>query len=158
MPNRRKLIDESFMSGGFGIGQEYWYGVNLSFIQQFPLTTQTYFKRHYGFRPVALYTGLDINFFGHFAFWAGAGINVGIALGPLTIDNSLSTWGIIGPDRKSFSQKLYNPKIGIHIGRVWLKAGPSFLLSDERWSEDQLKLGKYNMNISVSVLGDRSGY
>ena len=71
------------------------------------------------------------------------------------LDIVVSVWGIGGPDGQTFGQTLYNPKIGLYVGRVWLRAGPSFLLSEERWSDNQLKWGNYNMNISLSVVGDR---
>ncbi len=152
---RRTVWDNMFGTGGIGIGQEYWYGVQGSVVMQFRLSKKDYFKRYYGFYPVAAYTSIDLNCMGLFAVWGGVGINGGIALGHFTLDNSLSRWGILGPDGQDFGQTLYNPKIGVHIGRVWIKAGPSILLSEERWKEDQLKLGEMNMNISISYIGDR---
>jgi len=147
------FFDDTFLSGGIVAGQESIFGVKGYFIKPYSFTKSAK-KSAFGFYKVGAYTGLEYGGFMFFAIWGEIGVNTGVSLGPFTLDNSINSLFVLveGPTRY---QTTYNPKLGIHLGPVWLKAGPSFLISKESvLFEDWIKIGKYNMNFEIIVTPD----
>ncbi len=140
-----------FGSMGIFAGQEHFIALKGSLIKPINFGYRWRQAPKYGFYPHGAYASLEGSLFGLFALWGGAGINIGYNIGPVTIDNSLTAWGIIG-ENNSFGLTSYNPKIGLHFGPVWLKAGPSFRLSKHDFIENFLCTGDYHLNFELSFL------
>jgi hypothetical protein len=119
---------------GISAGQETFIGFpKLGAYKEFSLTPKAQplhgRKQFSGFGKCSFYVGAEASML---VFFAGAftiSADAGFALGPVTIDNSLTRTVFASPvgDRNSYSTT-YNPKLGLNIGPVWLKAGPSFKL------------------------------
>ena len=140
-----------FHALGIGVGQEYFFGVKGSLVKPFPFG-RTLKKPKFGFYPKCFYVSIGASAFGLFAVWGGVGLNAGVSLGIFTLDNSVVAWGIVGPDSQTFGSTTYNPKIGLHLGPIWFKAGPSFRLSKELTDPNLLRPGRYNLNFELSYI------
>lgn len=140
--------NDIFGAAGIAIGQEHFAAVKGSIIKPINFGYRPRYYPKYGFYKHGAYASLEGSMFGMFAIWAGLGVNIGYNLGPLTLDNSVTAWGIAG-ENASFGIVTYNPKVGIRVGPVWLKSGPSFLLAGEEFIDNYLKIGRYNMNFEL---------
>ena len=149
------FMDDVFGYGGIGVGQEYFFGVKGSVIKPFAFQKRAR-KPKYGLYPLGAYAGLEANGFSLFAAWGGVGVNGGFTVSNFTMDCSLMNWYAVGPDgQKVPSQQSLNPKLGLRMGPVWLKAGPSFLLSQDSFAPEQLKIGRLNYNFELNILPKR---
>jgi len=74
----------------------------------------------------------------------------------ITIDNSITIWAIVGYSPGSGNWKsIYNPKLGIYLGPVWVKAGPSFTVSQKKeFAFDVIKINNTNFNFEVSYIAE----
>jgi hypothetical protein len=103
----------------------------------------------------AIYGGADLSIFALFQPAIGVTGYSGVKMRFFTIDNSLAFLNGF-PDGKIVNDKhqfTYNPKIGIKLGSVWLKVGPSFIIED-RWIElnKWMKVGSHFYNIDLNII------
>lgn len=154
---RNRILNKAFATLGLGVGNEYFFGLKFSAVLPFSFQKSNgrglFNSKKRKFYPLGGYVSLDANAFGFFAVWGGVGVNAGLSLGFITIDNSLIFLGgnAGGGAGYGSSRVSYNPKIGLNLGnRVWLKAGPSFSLKSTVPSENWIKIGDFNYNFELS--------
>lgn len=158
------FFDDIFGTLGFGVGQEYFFGLKGSLIKPFSfvknrgksriLTNNV--NKHSGFYPLGGYVSIDPNMFVFFAGWVGVGLNVGVSLPFVTVDNSIVVWAISGPSgEEGYGRVTYNPKIGVYVGPVWFKVGPSFILAQKKeFAPDLIKINDTNFNFELSYIAE----
>lgn len=98
------------------------------------------------------YGGGEVSFFYFFLGELSVSANAGIAFGSFTIDNNITSAMIFGFAHEGSFARYYhtcNPKIGIIIGPMWLKAGPSFLLSGEPAFPEMMKINGRSFNFEL---------
>jgi hypothetical protein len=145
---------------GAQVGQENFFGVKGSIL--FPYyfskeSSKNKYSRKWSsnkgkFDKPCLYTGLDLSAMGLFAVWFSAGINAGISLKHITLDNNIAFFGLAGPDNQFGNHLTYNPKFGILIGPVWIKAGPSFLLNPSQAEVNPIRLKNQAFNVEFTII------
>lgn len=98
-----------------------------------------------------MYFGLEGSFFALFGVWRGIGANAGFNFQRITIDNSLTWFRVSGSDGGN-TIITNNPKLGLKLGKVWIKAGPSFQINSNDALENWMKIGQLNYNLEVTFL------
>lgn len=146
---RRPFFKNVFGMGGVAAGQEYLVSVKGSFIKPFRIGSNKGSRSKFGFYPVCAYAGAEAGLMGLFALWGGIGVCGGFAAGPVTIDNSVTCFGIMGNEGAGGGHITSNPKLGLKFGPVWMKAGPSFLLTSESATGNWLQIGQTKMNFEL---------
>lgn len=122
---------------GIGVGQENLVGLpKLSGFASFKLGRQSNSK--FGnFQKSAFYIGSEASIVVLFAGAASISGTAGFKTGRFTTDCSLSRLWLANSDGDVVArQTTLNPKIGVMIGPVWIKTGPSFLLTNENVFRD----------------------
>ncbi|MSQ79850.1 MAG: hypothetical protein EXR21_09300 [Flavobacteriaceae bacterium] len=103
----------------------------------------------------AFYGAADITLFGLFQPVLTITGYVGFKIGSITIDNSLAFLNVF-PDGKWLKDKhqfTYNPKIGLKVGSIWVKVGPSFMLEPKYGLlDDWMKLGNNYYNFDLNFI------
>ncbi len=128
--NRPRVFKDLIFAVGLSVGQETFIGLpKLSAYKEFPLSSKKNQKAKYGFRTYSIYAGVEASLFVVFAGVFTASANVGFAAGPVTLDNSLAFTRVSDPEGDNSNYSTYNPKLGLMIRPVWLKAGPSFVIN-----------------------------
>lgn len=146
-PDKRAKRGSWIGSAGITAGQEYFISFpKLSCLREFPLTRN---RPKYGFSNFSFYAGVEGSMFVMYAGVFGISANVGVAIGPFTVDNSITRTAIVGPSgERPGNYTTYNPKLGLNIGPIWLKAGPSILM-DGNGIEDWAKINNRYYNFEV---------
>lgn len=122
---------------GLGVGQENLVSMpKLSGFASFKLGNRS-ISNHGNFQKNAFYLGSEASVLIFFAGAVSVSGTAGIKVGSLSFDGSLTRLWLANPDGNVVArQTTLNPKMGVMIGPVWLKAGPSFLLTDNSvWRE-----------------------
>lgn len=116
---------------GLGVGQENLVSLpKLSGFASFKLGNRS-ISNHGNFQKNSFYLGAEASIVVFFAGAVSISGTTGLKTGPLSFDCSLTRLWLANPDGDVVArQTTLNPKIGIMMGPVWLKAGPSFLLTD----------------------------
>jgi len=139
-------------SVGLSAGQETFIGFpKFGAYKQFPIHYARCKGPQLGFRHPAIYAGVDGSLFVFFAGAFSVGPTIGYGHGPFSIDNSLTFTLITQPESVNEKNWSYNPKIGINIGPVWLKAGPSFSLYAESDWDGWVQTGNVRVVISCEI-------
>ena len=159
--------NDMFSTLGIGAGYEYvLFALKGSLIKpyrfksryKYVTISQRFKSRHakYGFYPFGSYVGLDFNAMGLAAAWLSIGTTIGLSFPFFTLDNSLTFSGWTGPDGgyQNGGHISWNPKLGLRIGPVWLKSGPSLILGTTTIDENWLKFNQYNLNFELSFYID----
>jgi hypothetical protein len=147
---RGGFFDDVIFSVGVSAGQETFIGLpKLSAYKEFPLLSKNQKSPSCGFHPYSIYIGADVSTFVLFAGVFTASANVGVAVGPVTLDNSVAFTVMSSPEGENSNYSTCNPKLGLMVGPVWLKAGPSFALSgNPDWGRWMKKNGTcYNVEL-----------
>ncbi len=146
-PEKRAKRWHSIGAAGISVGQESFIGLpKLYGLGEFRIAGK---QPDYGFANLSLYGGGELSLFGFHALALGISANTGVAVGPFTIDNSITYTIRRGPSgEKPGNYTTYNPKLGLNIGPIWLKAGPSILL-DGKGIEDWTKINNRYYNFEV---------
>ena len=138
-------------SFGFAIGPETLFAPKGSILGRIAYSDKIG-RSNREFTLFGLHGGVEFSMFGLFAIWGSAGLNAGISIGPVTLDGSLTFWGI-GLNKSHFGTTTYNPKIGLQIiDYVWLKAGYSYFLRGENPFPNWMKVGENSMNFEVLLV------
>jgi hypothetical protein len=118
-------------SVGLGLGQENLISLpKLSGMVSFKLNNGTYSKLGQ-LQKFSFYVGTEASIVVFFAGAFSISGTGGFKTGPITTDCSLTKLYLVNPDGNVVArQTTLNPKIGVMIGQVWIKTGPSFLLSE----------------------------
>ncbi len=135
----------------FGPSQSKWLGSMLlafghensaagrfSAFREFPLSRGS--QPRYGFRKCAFYAGPEVGICLLYPGLFSTSATTGFALGPVTIDNSLTYTAFVFPKQgtiKDFGS--WNPKLGIQLGPCWMKAGPCFPIRSTTLLQDSEK-------------------
>lgn len=145
---------------GAQVGQENFFGLKGSIL--FPYyfskeSSKNKYSRKWSsksgkFEKPCLYAGLDLSAMGLFAVWFSAGINAGISLKYFTLDNNIAFFGIAGPENQFGNHTTYNPKIGVLIGPVWIKAGPSFLINPSQAEVNPIHWKGQALNVEFTIV------
>ncbi|MBK7129902.1 MAG: hypothetical protein IPM74_04640 [Crocinitomicaceae bacterium] len=111
------------------------------------------------FPKYGMYGAADLTIFGLFQVALSMTTWVGFKIGPLTIDNSIAF--VRGfPDGKKVNDDFYlrtiNPKIGLKIGIVWLKFGPSYTISGkwdqlDNWFKIKNNFFNFDLNFVMDI-------
>jgi len=97
----------------------------------------------------SFYGGADITFFGFFSAVLTFSGYTGFKIGIFTIDNSIAYLTTFPK-----YQLTYNSKIGIKLGPIWVKSGPSFILKNTyAISDSWMKFNNnyYNFDLNISI-------
>lgn len=145
---------------GAQVGQENFFGLkgSILFPYYFSKESSRYkFSRKWNsnngkFDKPCIYSGLDLSAMGLFAVWFSAGINAGISLKYITLDNNIAFFGIAGPENQFGNHTTYNPKIGVLIGPVWIKAGPSFLINPSQAEVNPIHWKGQALNVEFTIV------
>ncbi len=117
------FYDDGVLCVGVSAGQETFIGLpKIALYKHIPLT-QKWNKNKFGYKPLSIYFGPEASIFGFYALILSVSGSAGISLGPVTIDNSLTYSAMFEPSGERYDYPSYNPKVGLRIGPVWLKAG-----------------------------------
>ncbi len=113
---------------GVSAGQENFIGApKLGGYMDFSLHEKKSPK--FGFHTFSAYAGAEVSLFVFFAGTFSASAMCGVKAGPVTLDNSVSAATAVDSDGETtYSWRTWNPKLGLMIGPVWLKAGPSYVI------------------------------
>jgi hypothetical protein len=148
--NRSGLFKDVLFAVGLSAGQETFIGLpKLSAYKAFPLLSKNNKSPKYGFHRYSIYAGADVSTFVFFAGVFTASGNVGFVAGPVTLDNSLAFTVVSSPESENSNYSTCNPKLGLIIGPIWLKAGPSFAVhGNPDWGNWMKKNGTcYNVEL-----------
>lgn len=142
-------------STGIGIGQENFVSlpklsayVSYNLLNNNDTTSNTLQKCNIYFGAEA---SMLVFFGGTFSISGTAGLQTG----PITLDCPITRlWLSDAEGDIAGRQTTINPKIGGMIGPIWIKAGPSFLLTDDEFVGDIfgnfMRIGDYYMNVEVN--------
>ncbi len=102
-----------------------------------------------------IYFGLEASMFVFFAGAFSISGTAGLKAGPVTLDCALTRLWLSDSEGDIVGrQTTLNPKIGGMIGPVWIKAGPSFLLTDENVVSETfgnfMRIDNYYINVEVN--------
>lgn len=146
----RTTDSESFI--GLAIGPETMFSALL------PKFSLYQFKREEN--PVQLFYGVEGSFWIAGAFFASMDFTIGLKKSIFTLETSLGGWWFPKKGDDGHNAHItFNPKIGIKIWGIWIKAGPSFFIYQhyannkdgiEGWL-DVTKNGKMNFNIEFTI-------
>lgn len=151
--NRGGFFDDVIFSVGVSAGQETFIGLpKLSAYKALSLSSKNHKSSKYGFPAYSIYAGADVSTFVLFAGVFTASANTGFAIGPLTLDNSLAFTLVTSPESENSNYSTYNPKLGVMVGPVWLKAGPSFALSGNTDWGNWMKKNRTCYNVELHYL------
>ena len=96
------------------------------------------------------YAGGEVSTFVFFAGTFTGGLNAGVRYRFITLDNSISGTAISSPESEIVGKYCtYNPKFGIWLGPVWIKAGPSFLVSGQSYWGTFVDVGDTPFNVEL---------
>lgn len=88
-------------------------------------------KSHRNFSRNAFYFGSEVSLLVFFGGAFSIAAVTGIKAGPITLDCNINRMILSNPNGDIVGrQSTINPKFGCMLGPVWLKVGPSFLLTD----------------------------
>lgn len=150
---KSQLNNGWMISVGASVGRETFIGLpKFGFYKQFPVHYARCKGPQLGFRAPAFYAGIDGSLFVFFAGAFSVGPTLGYGHGPFSIDNSLSFTLITSPESANEKNWSYNPKVGLNIGPVWIKAGPCFPLHTETSWGDWVQIGNVSMNFELLYL------
>jgi hypothetical protein len=149
-----RFFDGMLLGVGVSAGQENFMGLpKLAAYKDFSLTPDKRGRTKYGFRTCSAYAGADAALFVFFAGAFSASATCGFAVGPFTIDNSFATTTTLNADGdRVYSYRTYNPKIGVNIGPVWLKAGPSYVIGGKVEMGNWCRIGSTYFNFEILYL------
>lgn len=142
-------------AAGIGVGQENLVSMpKLSGLMSIKLGSKSNSK--FGnFQKNAFYVGAEGSILIFFTgAWSISGTS-GIKINRFTTDCSLTRLWLANPNGSIVSrQTTLNPKFGIMFGPVWLKGGPSFLLTNENIFRDSfgnfMHIGKVPFNLELN--------
>lgn len=141
------------ISVGISAGRETFIGLpKFGAYRQFPIPYTRCKGPKLGFRQPVVYAGIDGSLFVFFAGAYSVGPTLGYGHGPFSIDNSLTITWITAPESQTEKNWSYNPKVGVNVGPVWIKAGPSFPLYTETSWADWVQIGNVSMNFELLYL------
>jgi hypothetical protein len=149
------IFDNMLFTVGISAGRETFIGLpKLGAYKEFSLLSQRPLhgrKQFSGFGNCSFYAGAEASIFVIFAGVFSVSADAGFAFGPLTIDNSLTRSVIVSPDGGENSYyTTCNPKLGLNIGPVWLKAGPSYAVGkSDAAMGNWLKKGNNHYNVEL---------
>lgn len=156
---RSLLPQHQFSNGmmfsvGVAAGPETWIGLpKFGAYKQFLLHSTRCKSPKLGFRSPKIYVGVEGSVFVLFAGVFSVGPSVGYGRGPFSIDNSLTVTGFYAPESVwTESYWTWNPKFGINFGVIWLKAGPSFYVTQPYEKYNALRIGTVNFNVELLYL------
>lgn len=141
-------------SAGVSAGQETFIGAKLGVYREFSLVRDRRDDRN--FRKFSLYAGPEASLFVFFAGVFSFSATGGVALGPFTLDNAVTYTTFVSPNGHAGQDYgSLNPKIGLQLGPVWLKAGPSYLISGSTiWGDYRfLEINEQPWNFEIRYIG-----
>lgn len=114
---------------GIGLGQENLLSLpKLSGLISFEMNRKNNRNRFWNFQKNAFFAGTEVSIVILFGMAVSIAGTVGLKTGPITIDCSITRLILTNPDGVVVSrQTTVNPKLGIILGPVWIKTGPSLL-------------------------------
>ncbi len=141
--------------GGLAIGQETFIATpRAGILGEFAIIRRNRNAKMWNFHRFSIYGGAEGSIFGLFVFGGSAAAVGGIKMSVFTLDINASVSGFALNDAK-FGYSTYNPKLGLVLGPVWLKVGPSFQFNGNRepvWEDFVTQKGQaYNVEILVSL-------
>ncbi len=149
-----QLSNDFMISTGVSVGQETFIGFpKVSAYKQFPFTKRYSNYLQPGFGNGAVYVGVDASVFVVFVGVLSVGPTVGYGYKCFSVDNSVTYTAYESGDGELVEEYwTCNPKLGINIGPVWLKAGPSFQLTPTHSGMNMLPIGNTSMNVELLYL------
>jgi len=134
---------EKYMYVGFGAGPE----TGLSLLM--PKLSYYNFQNR---KNLSTYYGIEGSYWIIIAQWMSLDFLYGVKKNIFTFDTSIGVWWYPKLDNKNTSSEVVgpyfhstlNPKIGVKLGRVWLKGGPSIFLY-KNYPKDQGPIGITDM-------------
>lgn len=150
---------------GVGLGQEHLLSLpKVSAIYSLGFKQNRRFKFRSSRLPFSgihdlpengLLFGTEVSMFVLFAGTFSTSALIGIKSGPVTAETSITRQFLASPDGDIVArQSTLNPKLGVKMGPIWLKTGPSFLLGSEdvygSIFGDFLKIGGTAFNVELS--------
>jgi len=142
-------------SVGIGIGQENFVSLpKLSAYASYNLLNNIDSTDH-NLQKCNIYLGAEVSMFVFFAGAFSISGTAGLQTGPITLDCAITRlWLSDAEGDIAGRQTTLNPKIGGMIGPIWIKAGPSFLLTNENVVSETfgnfMRIGDYYMNVEVN--------
>lgn len=151
LPRRESyFLDNLIFVAGVSAGQETFIGApKLGAYKEFAISKGRSGTPKFGFSKASVYVGAETSLFVFFAGVISISANAGFNLAFVTIDNSITRTLVSSPDNVKYSYTTYNPKLGIHIGPIWLKSGPSFALKQSEQMDGWLKLNGIHYNFEL---------
>ncbi len=150
---KSQLRNGWMISVGVSAGRETFIGLpKFGVYKQFPMRYTKCKGPQLGFRSPAIYAGVDGSLFVFFAGAFSVGPTLGYGHGPFSVDNSLTITLITSPEGANEKNWSYNPKVGVNIGPIWIKAGPSFQLYTETSWGNWVQIGNVSMNFELLYL------
>jgi hypothetical protein len=118
--------------GGLSLGQETFISTPRGgILGEIVLVRKNRRGRLWNFHPVSVYGGAEGSLFGVFAFGGSAAVVSGLKLSIFTLDINAAVSGFAVNEAK-IGYSTYNPKVGLIIGPVWLKCGPSYRFNSNK--------------------------
>ena len=102
---------------------------------------------------ITAYAGADITLGVLYAAWFASNAYAGVKLGHLTLDNSIAYFAGLHSEGKHIDYGTYNPKLGVKIGKIWFKSGPSFKIGKSFYLDNStyFKIGYFNYNFELQI-------
>jgi len=148
---RTSFLDRFIYSIGVSAGHETVISApRLGAIFAIPFEGQTgYARNKASLGRFSFYTGVEASIFVFFAGTFGISGNAGLKIGPFTIDNSFTHTIVAGPSGESHNYSSLNPKVGLKLGPIWIKAGPCYRLRGNFELDKWVQIGSIPFNFDI---------
>ena len=155
--NGKHVFRGWYGSVGLAAGQEIVLGLpRFGFYKDFLVgepESAALVREGKGLRKSSLYVGAEGSLFVFIGGVFSAGITTGAKFGCFTIENSFSKTMVESPEGEFVAwYTSANPKIGFNVNKLWLKAGPSFLLKGDRGFPNWMRTGSVGWNVECLFL------
>jgi hypothetical protein len=156
MPPAR-IVKKLHFAVGIAAGQETFFGApKFGFYALFPAFQKEAKSPKYGFKSGSFYAGVEGSLFVVFIGIFSVSGTCGLVMNRFTLDHALTCTLVSDPSSNNTTYATSNPKLGVQLGPVWLKAGPSFLLRGPADWGDWMLVGNVRLNVDLVWVAGRS--
>mgnify|MGYP000270931559 CR=1 FL=1 len=146
----RRFGSDLIVSVGGSAGHEAFIGApKMGFYKPWAIKGKGQRPSRNGFYPVSFYAGSETSLFVLFAGTFSISATTGFNAEWFTLDGSVSRTSVASPDGDVVSRfTTFNPKLGLAIRKVWIKAGPCYFINGEPW-ENWVNINGIPFNFEV---------